>query len=49
MKKRNTISLYDLFFKFPYKDFFKKQIIYALNPVKHIKETLLNNEEEKKK
>lgn len=40
MKK---INLYNFITKFNYKNFILKQIIYALNPIKHFKESILYN------
>lgn len=41
MKK---INLYEYIKNFGYLDFIKKQLIYAINPVKHIKETLFKKD-----
>lgn len=38
MKNKNTITLYELFFKFEYKKFIKKQLYFALHPIEHFKE-----------
>ena len=39
------INLYNFIKNFKYFDFFKKQIIYVLNPVKHFKEEILNKKD----
>ncbi len=40
------IKIYDLFVKFKYINFIKKQFVYVINPIKHFKETVLKNEKE---
>ena len=40
------IKIYDLFVNFEYINFIKKQFIYAINPIKHFKETILKNDKE---
>ena len=40
------IKIYDLFVKFKYINFIKKQFVYDINPIKHFKETVLKNEKE---
>lgn len=46
MKKRNTLTLEELFKSIKYKKFIKKQIFYALHPWKHFKERVLEDRDE---
>ena len=38
INSRNSISLYDLFFKFEYKKFIKQQLYFMIKPIARIKE-----------